>query len=125
MSHVGEVRESDHINCKHWNQEINLTARRQGNLWTIWRSDTGQTVPNVPNLETKWVDLESTYWPDVHVVWSGNRFTIKLKDGSPYNEDSTVLNYVGHDAREAWQCYWDPNQNQGTGGFRHTCIRIA
>jgi hypothetical protein len=125
MSHVGEVRESDIINLMHSGLRIRLTARRQGtsSLWSIWRSDTGQTVPNCPDIETRWVDLNSTYWPKVRVLWNGNNFRITLDNGQPYIQDTHVLNYIGHDMREAWQCYWNPANPANP--FHHTCIRIA
>jgi hypothetical protein len=125
MSHAGEVRESVFIDCKHWNTNINLVARRQGSLWTIWRSDTGQAVTNLATLDTRWVDLNSTYWPNVRVEWDGNNFRVKLPNQRTYIESTKVLTYMGHDARETWRCYWDPRQNEGIGGFHHTCVRIA
>jgi len=125
MSHAGEVRESVYIDCKHWNTNIDLVARRQGLLWTIWRSDTGQAVTDQATLETRWVDLNSNYWPNVYVEWHGNNFRVKLPNNTPYIDDTKVLTYIAHDARQTWRCYWDPRQNEGTGGFHHTCVRIV
>ena len=127
MSHAGDIRESVFLDCKHWNSNINLVARRQGSLWTIWRSDTGQAVTDQPALETRWVDL-SSYWPNVYnvyVEWNRDNFRVKLPNQFPYIDNAKVLIYVGHDDRETWRCYWDPRQNEGAGGFHHTCMRIA
>jgi hypothetical protein len=125
MTHVGEVRESVYIDCKHWDLNINLRAKRQGSLWTIWRPDTGQAVTDQATLQTRWVDLSSTQWPNVHIEWNGLNFRVRLSDRSLYINITNVLVYMGHDARECWRCYWDPRQNGGAGGFHHTCVRIV
>jgi hypothetical protein len=80
-------------------------------------------VPDRPDIETRWVDLNSTNWPKVQVLWNGNNFRITLDNGQNYIGDTHVLNYIGHNMREAWQCYWNPGNS--TKPFHHTCIRIA
>ncbi len=117
---LGEVRESDHIDLMHSGLRIQLRAWREGhgNTWSIWRSDTGQTVPNRPDIETRWVDLNSTNWPSVQVLWSGDDFDI-----TPTPGHSHVLRYIGHNMREAWEVYWNPNNRENP--FHHTCIRVV
>jgi hypothetical protein len=120
MTTVGEVRESDHIDCMDWSLKIRLQARRLGtNEWSIWRSNDGQTVAT-PELETKYVDLPNTYWPNVRVFWDGSGFQMTREDGSIFKL-TQILRYIGHDMREQWECHWMPEKNL----FHHVCIRIA
>src|SRR5262245_46279093 len=112
MSHVGEVRESDHIACRHWNMTILLTAWRSGNGWRIHRSDTGQTVLN-PDLEFKdWVERSEGYdQHDMHARWAGENFGLTYSNGADGGISHTI-NYHGHDPHqgELWQCFWDPRK---------------
>ncbi len=102
---LGEIRESDHINCLHWNYDINLTAWREGSLWRIYRSDTGQTASQMANLEFAWWNDEegNSLVKELKAYWNGDDFTLHLSNDQAFRDRIHVLNYLGqgHDGKLA------------------------
>jgi hypothetical protein len=107
---IGEIRESNHINCLHWNYNILLTAWREGSLWRIWKSDTGETLLNMANLEFAWWNDDDKLVKEVKASWSGDDFSLTLSNNVPFG-GSHILNYLGDAPRGGlWKCYWHPQK---------------